>query len=94
MKKRGVEMSMNVIVVAAIVLIILVLLVMFVTGAFSRVKDGTTCESKPNGRCVTLYEGQSCADAVGEDGYVSLPSDCPDQQTCCWKAFEGRDDYE
>jgi hypothetical protein len=87
--KKGVELSMNVIVIAAIVLIILVLLVMFVTGAFNRVKDGTGCAGL-GGSCTPMIEGESCADMHGA-GYTSLASDCPNEETCCIQAIETED---
>ncbi len=82
--KRGVELSMNVIIIAAISLIVLVILVMLVTNAGTNVKKGTGCTAKPGGQCIPLTEGETCADALGE-GYISMPSDCPSGETCCFK---------
>lgn len=86
--KRGVELSMNVIIIAAIALIILVVLVLLVSGAFSRVKDGTGCESLTRGQCVDIFEGDSCSDELGS-GYVRVASDCPESRpVCCWQPLE------
>ncbi len=88
MDRRGVELSMNVIIIAAIALIVLVVLVLLVTNASSTVRQGTGCEAKPGGTCELLYGDESCADVVG-DGYISVPSDCAAEETCCFRPFEG-----
>jgi hypothetical protein len=87
MKKRGVELSMNVIIIAAIALIILVVLVLLITGAFSNVRNGTKCASQLNGQCADI-SGSTCAEAVGA-GYTQMASDCPEEQTCCVAPFGG-----
>jgi hypothetical protein len=87
--RRGVELSMNVIIIAAIALIILVVLVLLLTGAFSRVKNGTGCRSQPSGQCVEVPDGSSCSTEVGETGYIPLASDCPEGQTCCIRPLGG-----
>ncbi len=86
MDKRGVELSMNVIIIAAIALIVLVVLVLLVTNAITGVKDGTGCSAKSAGRCISLNDGETCADVAGE-GYSRIGSDCPDGQTCCFRPF-------
>lgn len=81
MKKRGVELSMNVIIIAAIALIVLVVLILLVTGAFQRVKDGTGCRGNPGGQCVNA--GQGGSDPCVQQGKVRIASDCPQNQVCC-----------
>ena len=84
MRKRGVEMSMNVIIIAAIALIILVVLVLLITRSFGQVKNGTGCTGQPGpGQCVDT----ACSD-VGA-GYIPIASDCPTGQTCCIKPLGG-----
>ncbi len=86
MERRGVELSMNVIIIAAIALIVLVVLVLLVTNTAKQVRDGTGCKAKPAGQCVPLYDGETCADAVS-DGFISIPSDCAEGETCCFQPF-------
>jgi|GEM_PF-1289249 len=86
MDRRGVELSMNVIIIAAIALIVLVVLVLLVTNTAQQVRDGTGCEAKPGGGCEDLYGGDTCASVKGE-GFISVPSDCPADQTCCFQPF-------
>jgi len=84
MRKRGVELSMNVIIIAAIALIVLVLLVLLVTNATKNIQNGTACAQLNRGQCVSLGTGEGCADALG-DGYTSAARDCPSEQTCCFQ---------
>lgn len=89
MKKRGVELSMNVIIIAAIALIVLVVLILLVTRAVRNVQSGTNCASHNNGVCVELQEGESCRDYYGDENYVSIGADCGEGATCCYKPFGG-----
>jgi len=91
MKKRGVEMSMNVIIIAAIAVIILVILVLLVTDAFKRVKTGTGCEAQ-GGSCEDADPGDVCGgvDGIMGEGYTQVASDCGTGYLCCIQPFEGR----
>jgi len=86
--KRGVELSMNVIIIAAIALVVLVVLVLLVTRAVTQTIGGTGCESKSMGRCISLAEDESCESAVGT-GFVSVGSDCAEGETCCFQPIAG-----
>jgi hypothetical protein len=88
MKKRGVELSMNVIIIAAIALIILVLLVLLVTGAFKDLWTGTGCEQLNKGTCETLG-GKTCADVAGEGYQTSGQKNCKTDETCCYQPIVG-----
>ncbi len=89
MRKRGVELSMNVIIIAAIALIVLVVLVLLVTNATIDVRSGTGCAKLNKGQCTDVPTGSNCAEQLG-DGYVSIgKKDCPSTAaTCCWVPFE------
>ena len=88
MKKHGVELSMNVIIIAAIALIILVLLVLLVTGKFQDLVRGTGCKDRFDGTCEKLAD-QSCTQALGE-GYQSAGrTNCAADETCCYKPLGG-----
>ncbi len=86
--KRGVELSMNVVIIAAIALIVLVILVMFVMQAAKNVRGGTSCVGQ-GGECVALYEGETCASYFTDEGYRRLSSECPEGKTCCFKPLGG-----
>ena len=87
--KRGVELSMNVIIIAAIALVVLVVLVLLVTNASQTIKDGTGCQAKQSGDCYYL-NGETCSNYMGEPGYMNIASDCPDDdQTCCFRPLGG-----
>jgi len=88
--KKGVELSMNLIIIAAIAVIVLVILVILVTKGGINVTTGTGCTSS-GGSCYELGDGETCAD-IGE-GYQSLGTkDCKGGQYCCAKPFVGTGD--
>jgi len=73
-EKKGVEMSMNIIITAAIVLLILVILIYFLGRSTGGLKAGTECVQK----------GGKCFSGGCPVGHNPLPADCPDRtQTCC-----------
>lgn len=82
MKKRGVELSMNVIIIAAIALIVLVILVLLVTNAGNRVVGGVACGSNLEGKCTELFDS-TCADERGEGYTSSGRQSCEQGQVCC-----------
>ncbi|RMF05008.1 hypothetical protein D6764_05830 [Candidatus Woesearchaeota archaeon] len=79
MKKKGFELSMNVIIVAAIALIVLVVVILIFTGKVKSVnKDLDSCTSK-GGMCEPNHGGlQPC----GPDK-APVTATCPDNQVCC-----------
>lgn len=64
MNKKGIELSVNVIIIAAISLIVLVLLAYLVLNAGQGVAKGTTCEQL-GGSCV--FSDESCGDYAKYD---------------------------
>lgn len=88
--RRGVELSMNVIIIAAIALIVLVILILLVTNAGQNTVEGTSCTSRDNGQCVPLLEGETCSSYFGDSGYVKAGLSCPrDGESCCYKPLGG-----
>ena len=80
MDRRGVELSMNVIIIAAIALIVLVVLVILVTKGGIQVQSGTGCSSA-GGTCTTLSDTETCQ----TNGLQSLgQKDCKADQLCCY----------
>lgn len=75
--KRGTELSMNVIVIAAIAILILVLLAMFVFDAFDGIKKGKGCEAL-NGMCLP-----TCAGTDYPIANPTLAKECPSGYKCC-----------
>ncbi len=70
--RRGAELSVNVIIVAAIALIVLVILVLIFTGRIAMFRYGVEdCKSK-GGDCIVSV-GQDC-NSNGREGYAELPS--------------------
>jgi len=69
--KRGAELSLNVIIIAAIALIVLVILVLIFTGRIAVFRVGVEdCGSK-GGTCIAAKE--DCRVKLKSDNYVSLP---------------------
>ncbi len=78
MQKKGSDMSMNVIIVAAIALLILVILTVLILRSGANVKEGTGCQGV-GGSCM-----QEC-----EDGTIShltqggTKGGCAEDERCC-----------
>lgn len=89
--KRGVELSMNVIIIAAIALIVLVILILLVTRSGTSVQKGTDCSSLPNGICVATGNPalSPCEQGplANKEGYVrsSAPGCSGATPVCCYK---------
>ena len=79
--RKGTELSMNVIIIAAISLVIMVLLIMLVMNSFTNVGEANKCSSLDGGICI--MSDMSCSD-VGP-GYVRFYKSCPEGQICCAK---------
>ena len=79
--KKGSELSMNVIIIAAIALLILVILILFVFKSGDDLNKGTSCEGPAfNGQCVA--QGTSCGDLAGT--YIGATSGgCDRGMKCC-----------
>ena len=80
------ELSINVVVLAAIGIIVLVILALIVTGAGSRLIKGTSCEGL-QGVCVDSYY-ESCqeyAEAMNQETIYSRDASgkCARDQFCC-----------
>jgi len=80
MNKKGAELTINVVVIAAIVLITAAVLISFYISQSKTAEKGLfECESK-RGICVTSKE-----DCIKTKGTVFLTLKCPEQQICCYK---------
>jgi hypothetical protein len=87
MAKRGVELSMNVIIIAAIALIVLVVLVILVTRGGLQITTGTNCQSS-GGVCQAVGEGETCQ---GQYSMQSLgQKDCKEGELCCYTPGGGQ----
>jgi hypothetical protein len=78
--KKGSELSMNVIIIAAIALLVLVILSVLVLQKFGKLNEGTGCEGL-GGSCMI---STSCNLA---DGMITSPTDdCKNTgEVCCYK---------
>jgi hypothetical protein len=81
--KKGVELSMNVIIIAAIALLVLVILAVLVLRGGRNITDGTGCTAKPGGHCETL--DTACND--GENVFAG--GGCPVAKPKCCVKIEG-----
>lgn len=77
--KKGVELTMNMIVVAAITLLILIILAFILMGGLDNWRKGTGCDAN-QGKCTLLK-------TVCDDGYVTSGYSCPnvnkEAYRCC-----------
>ena len=85
--KKG-DLSINIIVIAAIALIILVIVSVLIFGAGGDIRRGTSC-SGIGGTCVYRTDYRSCSE-YADFNYLDgkwerhLTADCPqDDQMCC-----------
>lgn len=80
--KKG-DLSVNIIVIAAIALLILVIIAALLFGAFGDFREGQSCEGI-GGQCVDLFQGETCAERLGE-GWTRHPTaSCEvSGETCC-----------
>ncbi|MBN2052284.1 hypothetical protein JW756_02165 [Candidatus Woesearchaeota archaeon] len=94
MNKRGAEMSMSVIIVAAIALLVLIILAVLILGAGRRVSEGTGCAGT-GGTCYS-----SCADLAEDQGGIWTPDvtnggtkgGCRADEQCCIKIGGGAEE--
>ena len=87
--KRVVELSMNVIIIAAIGMIVLVVLILLVANASRNVQDGTGCKAMNRGICEIIDSGESCSSVLGSEYSFGTRKDCPKGETCCWVPLGG-----
>ena len=78
-KRNGVELSMNLIIIAVISLLVLLLLAFFLSGGFSNWNKNTKCES----------QGGSCLGSCTTDKPVLSPFTCDGKEICCTKSAIG-----
>lgn len=77
MAKKG-DLSINIIVIAAIALLILVIIAVLLIRSGGQIRDGTSC-SGLGGSCE-----ESCADIVEDGIWIPNPTaECPTGQICC-----------
>ena len=80
--KKG-ELSINIIIVAAIALIILVIISVLVFRTGGQLNRGTSCTGV-QGQCIS--DGESCSDISydGTETWIQHPTaNCPQDQKCC-----------
>jgi hypothetical protein len=75
-KRKGIELSMNLIVIAAIVLLVLIILAFLLMGGFNNWNKNTKCET----------QGGDCLIKCTQDKPVPAPYSCDGKQICCTKA--------
>lgn len=80
--KKATELSMNVIIIAAIALVILVVLVMMVMNSAGNVGDANKCSSLSGGEC--FYAEDGCP-----DGKTRFYKDCDEEGTVCCATIPG-----
>lgn len=86
LKRKGVEIGINVIIVAAIALLVLVVIAVLIFRGGGQLKESSDC-AKFNGICenIDVSVGDTCASVLGE-GYGPSAYSCQDpEQTCCIK---------
>jgi len=83
MQKKGVELSMNVIIIAVIALVVLVILVVLVVRSGGQVVDGTQCAAG-QGQCVSGSEAADC----GDQQYIPAGG-CEEGSVCCLSVGDG-----
>lgn len=84
--KIGSELSMNVIIIAAIALLILVILAVFIFRSGEGIGKGTSCESL-NGKCTSSCDGLEGVWAPNP----ALKSTCPTEGDLCCQKIVGSD---
>lgn len=82
--KKG-ELSITVIVVAAIALLVLVVLAYLVIRAGGNVSKGTSCNGIPGAQCRVIENNNPYQTCMGITGgtYVPDKHQCPENQVCC-----------
>ncbi|MFT4311226.1 MAG: hypothetical protein ACMXX7_01215 [Candidatus Woesearchaeota archaeon] len=82
--KKG-DLSINIIVVAAIAMVILVIISVLIFRTGSNLTEGTSCAGLSGAQCVS--SSISCSeygqDQVGEVWVPHPTASCPPQETCC-----------
>ena len=78
MQKKGAELSMNVIIIAAIALLILVILTVLILRSGANVKEGTGCQGV-GGHC-----SQECDEgAISHLTQGGVKGGCAEDERCC-----------
>lgn len=82
--KKG-ELSITVIVVAAIALLVLVVLAYLVIRAGGNIGTGTSCSGIPGAKCVPIENDNPYSTCMSIQGgtYVPDKHQCPENQVCC-----------
>jgi hypothetical protein len=74
--KKGIELSMNVIIIAALSILVLLILIFFLVSSVDNTKKTTGCQANM-GNCIPL--GNNCP----SDKPVLSPFSCPKGEKCC-----------
>lgn len=86
LNRKGSELSMNVIIIAAIALLVLVILAVMLLQKGGDLKEGTSCEAL-GGKCCSACDA-SCYDNQGNTYKIhnnAQDSSCSEGQQCCLK---------
>ena len=79
--KKGVELSMNLIIIAAIALLVLVIIAVLVLRAPGPILEQTSCQAKTGGVCI------ASADSCPTDTIYTAAGGCPKETPkCCSKS--------
>lgn len=79
--KKGVELTLNTVVVAALVLIVLVVLVfIFVNKSREFVAGISSCETRHSGNYQCVEDAESCTNLGGR---IDVSAKCEDKSMCC-----------
>lgn len=80
--KKG-DLSINIIVVAAIALLVLVIIAVLLFDSAGNVQYGTSCQGLPGGICGDDPTCTTVGSVFSETAYVPASQDCPDNKFCC-----------
>jgi hypothetical protein len=78
-QRKGVELTMNVVIIAVISLLVLMLLAVLLIKTFGNANTTTQCTTQ-NGECIGLKE--SCSEKFPDKPIIAIYS-CPKDQKCC-----------
>ncbi len=74
--KKGIELSLNMIILTIIALLILMIMIFFIVKYVKSTNDSTACKNN-KGECISVSE--SCSDSMP----IPSPLSCPKGEKCC-----------
>lgn len=82
--KRGVELSMNLVIIGVIALLVLVVVILIFTGAMKNINGGISdCNKQEGGKLISESDCQK--NGCGESSLIRYPPGDKDKQCCCVK---------